>query len=68
MNEKVTFSIVIDGDSADELWAVGVDDIMMWLPKKLKVKMEDIKQVQFKIKYPSGETGWDSESYYRDVQ
>lgn len=39
--------IVIDGDSYDELFAVGPDDLMDLLVEKLYVKREDIKKCWF---------------------
>lgn len=46
--EKWTVTIVIDGESAEELFAVGPNDLREYfLPKLLNVKSKDIKKIQF---------------------
>lgn len=42
-------SIIIEGESADELFGVGPNDLKNhFLPKDLNVKAEDVTQVAFK--------------------
>lgn len=46
--DKMKLVIVIDGDSADELFAVGPVDLRdYFLPEKLQVKSEDVKEIRF---------------------
>lgn len=46
--EKMELNIVIDGDSADELFAVGPIDLRdFFLPEKLGVKSSDVKSINF---------------------
>lgn len=44
---KYRLDIRIDGDSAKELFAVGVEDLIWFLGEKLNVKKEDIKYCVF---------------------
>ncbi len=42
------FTLIIDGDSIDELFPVGVKDLMNhFLPKYLNIKKEDILECSF---------------------
>lgn len=46
--EKYKLTIVIDGVSADDLFAVGPNDLKNYfLPEMLNVNPEDIKQISF---------------------
>lgn len=46
--EKMTLHIVIDGESAEELFAVGPNDLRTHFLKKIGVKQGDVKQISFK--------------------
>lgn len=51
--------IVIDGESADHLFAVGPVDLRdYFLPKGMNVKTEDIKRITFEQVTERTEGGW----------
>jgi hypothetical protein len=57
--EKMTLRITIDGDSADELFAVGPIDLRdHFLPKELNVKSSDVKSITFSQVTECDEDGW----------
>ena len=44
-------TIIIDGESAEELAAIGTYEIVQYLKKCLKVKQKDIKRINLSEKY-----------------
>ena len=60
---KMKFVLVVEGDSAEELFAVGPKDLMNhFLPKHLFIKKKDVKRCWFE-KNSNPEGIWKGENY-----
>ena len=65
----LALTIVIDGESAEDLLAVGVDDLIDLLHKKLYVKKKDIVKMFFKEIYKeNGHYVWVTYDDYKRVK